>query len=243
MTEPKKGKCLPQKLYYVSCGIGLFVLIVLMLIYANQMKNKNQIANKQVNLNEVGNQAIQKQDKEKSIKQDKKIKIADEANRKKQTDQDKTESIRGKQEKIRTRLSYDGKAKLYWPIKGNIILPYSMDTTVYFQTLDQYKCNKGMLIEAKLGQDVVAPAKCKVGEISTNDEIGKQVFLELGNEYSMVLGQLKDVKVKVGDILEEGNPIARVAEPTKYYTLEGNHLYMEMLHKDKPVNPLKYLKE
>ena len=118
-----------------------------------------------------------------------------------------------------------------------------MDTTVYFQTLDQYKCNKGMLIEAKLGQDVVAPAKCKVGEISTNDEIGKQVFLELGNEYSMVLGQLKDVKVKVGDILEEENPIARVAEPTKYYTLEGNHLYMEMLHKDKPVNPLKYLKE
>ena len=35
------------------------------------------------------------------------------------------------------KYSYDGKNDLTWPLIGNIILPYSMDTTVYYTTLDQ----------------------------------------------------------------------------------------------------------
>ena len=37
-----------------------------------------------------------------------------------------------------THFAYDGKQRLPWPVMGNVILPYSMDTTVYYTTLDQY---------------------------------------------------------------------------------------------------------
>lgn len=43
------------------------------------------------------------------------------------------------------------------------------------------------------------------------------------------------------EYLEKGQLIGYVAEPTKYYTVEGSNLYLEMLHKDSPVDPLDYL--
>ena len=33
-----------------------------------------------------------------------------------------------------------------WPVKGDVLLPFSMDKTVYFPTLDQYQYNRGMVI-------------------------------------------------------------------------------------------------
>ena len=35
-----------------------------------------------------------------------------------------------------------------WPVKGDVLLPFSMDKTVYFPTLDQYQYNRGMVIRA-----------------------------------------------------------------------------------------------
>ena len=37
--------------------------------------------------------------------------------------------------------------KLSWPVTGNIVLGYSMDTTTYFPTLDQYKVNPANVIQ------------------------------------------------------------------------------------------------
>ena len=53
-------------------------------------------------------------------------------------------------------VTYNGTSKLTWPIKGNIILPYSVNSTIYFESLDQYRINKGILIEAKEGDEVKA---------------------------------------------------------------------------------------
>ena len=39
-------------------------------------------------------------------------------------------------------VTYNGTSKLTWPIKGNIILPYSVNSTIYFESLDQYRINK-----------------------------------------------------------------------------------------------------
>ena len=48
-------------------------------------------------------------------------------------------------------LHYDPKDSISWPINGNVIIPYSMDTTVYFETLKEYKCSPAMVIEAQTG--------------------------------------------------------------------------------------------
>lgn len=133
---------------------------------------------------------------------------------------------------------YNGSQTLTWPVTGDVILPYSMDTTVYFQTLDQYKCNPGMLIAAQKGDQVEAVYAGTVKETGTSKEFGDYLVLTLGNQYEVFYGQLKDIHVKKGDAVSAGDKLASVAEPTSYYEKEGTHLYLAITKDGKPVNPV-----
>ncbi len=46
----------------------------------------------------------------------------------------------------------------------------------------------------------------------------------------------------MGDSLKEGDLVGTVAEPTRYYSLEGPHLYLKMQKEKEPVNPMLYLR-
>lgn len=48
---------------------------------------------------------------------------------------------------------------ILWPMEGNVILDYSMDSTVYFATLDQYKYNPAVIIAGDVNSKVYAVAK------------------------------------------------------------------------------------
>ena len=138
--------------------------------------------------------------------------------------------------------NYNGKKKLTWPVMGNIILPYSMDATVYYTTLDQYACNDGIIIGAKVGEEVVSPANGRVVNIEDTDRYGKVVTILLGNYYKAYCGQLDNVDYEIGDDIQEGDVIGTVAEPTKSFVLEGSNVFFKMTYKDKTVNPVKYFR-
>jgi len=132
-------------------------------------------------------------------------------------------------------------SRIAWPVMGNVLLDYSMDTTIYFPTLDQYKCNPGLVIQGEVSQPVCAPANARVLEAGANEEIGNYLKLDLGNEYTAICGQLKEVAVLEGEYLEKGQLLGYVAEPTKYYTIEGSNVFFELQHQNQPVDPLDYL--
>ncbi len=137
---------------------------------------------------------------------------------------------------------YDGETKLDWPVTGNVLLPYSMDTTVYFKTLDQYKCNPAVLIEAKQGDSVSSVAAGTVTGKESGGETGTTVSVDLGNGYTAIYGQLDKVTVGVGDRVQERTILGKVAKPSRFYSKEGSHLYFEMQKDGKPVNPMNLLK-
>lgn len=145
------------------------------------------------------------------------------------------------QEADLSHFSYDGSTKMPWPVMGNVILPYSMDTTVYYTTLDQYACNDGVLIGAKKGQDVTATADGRIVNISESDRYGTTVTVLIGEYYEESYAQVENVQFDVGDEIAEGDVIATVAEPTRSFTLEGPHLFFKMTYKGEPVNPTDYL--
>ena len=66
-------------------------------------------------------------------------------------------------------------------------------------------------------------------------------MLDLGNEYTAICGQLKEVTAVEGEYLEKGQLLGYVAEPTKYYTVEGSNLYFQMNHQGSAIDPLDYL--
>ena len=116
-----------------------------------------------------------------------------------------------------------------------------MDTTTYFPTLDQYKCNPANLIQSDVSTPVFAPANARVMELGSNEEIGNFIRLDLGNNYTAIFGQLSEIPVVADEYLEKGALLGYVAEPTRYYTVEGINLYFELQHEGRPIDALDYL--
>lgn len=134
-------------------------------------------------------------------------------------------------------------SQLLWPVNGNVLMSYSMDKSVYFSTLDQYKYNPALVISGTLNDNVIAAAPGIVKSIDTMRETGTTVTVDMGNGYECLYGQLKDVQVKTGDYVNAKDVIGYVSEPTKYYSVEGCNLYFEMRKDGQPVNPMDYMSE
>ncbi|MBQ7934365.1 MAG: M23 family metallopeptidase [Lachnospiraceae bacterium] len=133
--------------------------------------------------------------------------------------------------------SYDEAQGLVRPLNGEVLMPFSMDSSIYFRTLDQYKYNPATILSSEAGTSVLACADGQVANIYESRETGKTVVVDMGSGYTMTYGQLQDVCVTVGSYVTAGSMIARVSEPTIYYTLEGTNLYLLMEKDGEPVNP------
>lgn len=123
------------------------------------------------------------------------------------------------------------------PLEGETLIPYSMDGSVYFSTLDQYKYNPALMIEAETGTAVRSCADGRVIDIFETEEIGHAVTVELGDGYQLTYGQLEGLNVTLNSYISEGDEIAVVAAPTKYYCVEGSNLYLKLTVDGAPVNP------
>lgn len=130
---------------------------------------------------------------------------------------------------------------LEWPASGAVLINYSMDKTVYFSTLEQYKYNPALIIGGEVGENIGASAPGIVTNIEQNAQTGLTVTLDMGNGYSAVYGQLKEVPVEIGDYVNTGEIVGYLSEPTKYYSVEGANLYFEVLKDGAPVNPLDFM--
>ena len=138
-------------------------------------------------------------------------------------------------------LNFTDEDTLVWPISGNILVNFSMDQTIYFPTLDQYKYNPAIIIEAHEGDLITAAAAGKVTSVYEDREIGKAVTMDLGNGYEVTYGQLDNILVSEGSYVAKGDVIAQVASPTKYYSVEGTNVYFKLTKDGVPVNPMSRL--
>ena len=134
-------------------------------------------------------------------------------------------------------LHFNPENGLIWPIEGTVLLDYSMESTIFFPTLQQYQYNPAMVISGKVNQKVYFIAKGKITDISTNEETGCTVTQDIGDGYLAVYGQLKELNYEVGDMVESGQVVGYVSEPTKYYSTEGSNIYFQILKDGEPIDP------
>lgn len=140
-------------------------------------------------------------------------------------------------------ISFGTKDKLLWPVEGKLLMNYSMDKTVYFSTLDQFKYNPALVIQGEKGDQVISSAPGVVKSIDKTAETGTTVNVDIGNGYELFYGQLSDVAVKTGDYVDSKTVLGYVGDPTIYYSVEGTNVYFEMRKDGQPVNPMDYLVE
>lgn len=137
-------------------------------------------------------------------------------------------------------LHFSAEEGLLWPMDGNVIMNYSMDATIYYATLDQYKYNPAIIIAGAVNNKVYSVAKGQITDISQNEVTGTTVTVDLGDGYQAIYGQLKELNFEEGDYLESGHVIGYVSEPTKYYSVEGSNLYFELQKDGEPIDPISF---
>jgi septal ring factor EnvC (AmiA/AmiB activator) len=85
---------------------------------------------------------------------------------------------------------------------------------------------------------VTAAVDSKVTDIYTDSQTGRTISFDIGGGYELTYGQLKDIKVNVGDMVKAGTIVANVAQPTIYYSNEGTNIYYKLTKNGEPVDPL-----
>lgn len=133
-------------------------------------------------------------------------------------------------------LHYNEDQGLTRPVSGEVLLPYSMDGSIYFATLDQYKYNPAIVFSVEEGTDVLACAEAKVTKVYEDAELGHAVTLDLGDGYVVTYGQLTDIQVEKDSYVKAGEKLGTVAAPSRYYSLEGPNLYFRMEKDGTPLN-------
>lgn len=271
MKMMNRDKTFLQKLkdnaFYVALGLGLLAVLAVVAVYTLE-RDGSQLASNEVDLNKASDySAITTEDSKveetngktanqtgteqrNTLKED----LTTEKTTEKEAAEPKTEEDVTKNTEAETEnsqqlpvtadageLNFTSDKTLTWPVNGEVILPYSMETTVYFKTLDQYQCNPGMLIAAGNGTTVKNAYLGKVTKVTSDNVYGNLVTLYIGNDYSIVYGQLDTIYVKEGDYVKAGESIGTIGTPTDSFAEEGSHLFFQMLKGEETVDPLLFI--
>ena len=132
---------------------------------------------------------------------------------------------------------------LMWPIAGNIVMNYSMDSTILHKTLGTYKTNPAINISAEVGTNVGAAASGIVQSIYDSEETGTTMVIAVGSGYVTTYGLLDNLAVEEGDSVTVGQVIGTVGAPTAYYVEEGPNVYFAVSKDGTPIDPTEYLAE
>lgn len=154
---------------------------------------------------------------------------------------EETETAEAISTTVQPTLNFNEEDGLVWPIVGDVLINYSMDKTIYFPTLQQYKYNPAIVIAAPQGTSISAAANGRVTSVGYDPIIGNMIVMDLGNGYELTYGQLENITVSEGSYVSVGDGIGTVAYPTKYYSLEGSNVYFKLTKDGKPVNPMSKL--
>lgn len=131
--------------------------------------------------------------------------------------------------------------QLLWPVDGayNINSDYSYRWGKFHYGLD---IGVGSAPGTSLGMNVLAAADGVVELASTHSSYGYYVILDHGNGMETVYGHLLEdsFKVRPGETVKQGQPIARVGQ-TGYAT--GPHLHFEVRVNGNKVDPKLYLQQ
>lgn len=157
-----------------------------------------------------------------------------------------TAAVEGQEETVETAgaaqdLVFGEATIMELPVAGTVLIPYNMENTVYFPTLDLYQCNPGVVFSASEGTPVLAAADGEVVSVENDARTGLTVTMNLGNGYEAIYGQLTDVSLETGQRVQKAARIGAVASPTKYYVREGSNLFFEMKKDGKSIDPMVYL--
>lgn len=134
-------------------------------------------------------------------------------------------------------------SKLFvWPVNGDIITPYSVDSLIYDKTMEDWRTHGGMDISAPLGTHVLAASAGEVTSIVSDAMYGTTVIIShadgVESIYSNLAGQ---PTVYEGSQVSAGDVIGAIGDTAVCESAIGTHLHFSMRAGGNAADPESYL--
>ena len=140
-----------------------------------------------------------------------------------------------------------------WPVTGEVVVPYTDESTSYWfsEALNQTMRTFGICISAKDGEKVKAVADGKVIDIVDDSSalqsdmpyVAKTMIIDHGNGYTTRYGFQNGEPNKdlLGKVVKAGDVLGTAGKPTGAFIKQGSNIYLQAMHNDEIINPLKLL--
>ena len=126
--------------------------------------------------------------------------------------------------------------------KSTIITPYSNDTPIYSDTLQEWSCHVGIDFSCSTNDIVPAAANGIVVSVSTDDIYGTSVLIEHEDNFYTLYRGLKEAAVKADELVAEGQSLGTASENIPFEAHIPTHIHFEVIKDNLSVNPLSFAK-
>ncbi len=131
--------------------------------------------------------------------------------------------------------------KITMPVGGKLLNEFSGDDLIYSKTFDDYRVHRGIDIEAKRSEAVLAVADGVVENVYTDFMEGIVIEINHKNGYKSIYKNLStDKMVKKGEIITKSQVISGVGETAVFEAAEPGHIHLELVKDSDFVDPTKY---
>ena len=131
---------------------------------------------------------------------------------------------------------------LTWPVQGEVLTSYSMETLAYDVTMADWRTHAGLDIAAAAGTEVRAPASGVVVEVTEDVMLGTTVVIDHGGDLTTTCANLASVPtVEVGDEVTVGDIIGSVGDTAIAESALPSHLHFSVEREGQSVDPMELL--
>lgn len=129
-----------------------------------------------------------------------------------------------------------------WPVSGEILRDFSVETLALDPTLQDWRTHGGLDLAAADGSKVIAMCSGTVSKVYQDGLMGTTVMIDHGNGLTSVLCGLGETpSVKEGDAVETGTVVGTVGNTAIAEIGVPSHIHMETWLNGERVDPMDYL--
>lgn len=122
------------------------------------------------------------------------------------------------------------RGKIRMPVAGKVIRHYGSGS-------QETAFSRGITLETRENANVVAPFDGEVVYAGNFRDYGRMVIIRHSGDFHTLLSGMDHINCKPGQTLMEGEPIGSMGQAR-----DERHLYMELRHNSKPVDPSVWIK-
>ena len=129
-----------------------------------------------------------------------------------------------------------------WPVRGEIEIPYAVETLVYDPTMADWRTHPGLDIACAAGEQVLAAAAGTVESVEDDDLLGTTVVIDHKNGVRSVYANLApEPPVSEGDSVVMGQVVGSVGATALAETNVVPHLHFAMIMDGGYIDPREML--